>query len=185
MAEEYLKTLIDGSSKVIAYLKEELAAIHTGRASVNLISEVPVMAYGNKTPLKQIANITVTDPKSMAVQPWDKGNLVQIENALREASLGFGVVNSGDAIRVNIPELTEERRNEYVKIVKAKAEEAKVSVRNVRHDVWENIKKAKTASEISEDELYRRESEINKFVENQNKEIEEIVAAKEQELKEV
>lgn len=185
MAADFLKELEEGTKKALDFLADELSQIHTGRASVNLISEVLVMAYGVKSPLKQIANITVTDPRSMAVQPWDKGNLIQIENALRESNLGFGVVNSGDAIRVTIPELTEERRNEYIKLVKTKAEEAKVTIRNIRRDVWESVKKAKAATEISEDEMYRKENEINKYVEAQNKLIEETLQAKEKELKEV
>ncbi len=185
MAADFLKELEEGTKKALDFLTEELSQIHTGRASVNLISEVPVMAYGVKSPLKQIANITVTDPRSMAVQPWDKGNLVQIENALRESNLGFGVVNSGDVIRVSIPVLTEERRAEYIKLAKTKTEEAKVTIRNVRHDVWENVKKAKAAAEISEDEMYRKENEINKYVDTQNKAIDETLQSKEKELKEV
>lgn len=185
MDREYLKELEEGAKKALEYFENELANIHTGRASTNLVADVMIDAYGTKTPLKQVANITVTDPRSMAIQPWDKGNLVQIENALRESNLGFGVVNSGDAIRVNIPELTEERRNQYVKMTKEKAEEAKITIRNVRHDVWENVKKKKASGDISEDEMYRREEEINKFVESKNKQIESIFSAKEKELKEV
>ena len=185
MTGEYLKELSEGATRAISFLTDELSQIHTGRASVNLISEILVEAYGSKTPLKQVANITVTDPRSMAVQPWDKGNLIQIEAALREADLGFGIVNAGDVVRVNIPELTEERRNSYVKLAKEKAEDAKVSIRNARHEVWEQTKKAKTAGEISEDEMYRRETEINKLVEQKNKEIDEVFAKKETELKEV
>jgi ribosome recycling factor len=121
----------------------------------------------------------------MAVQPWDKGNLSQIESALRDSGLGFGVVNAGDMVRVNIPELTEERRNEYVKLAKEKAEEAKIAIRNARRDVAEKVKKAKTEGTISEDEMYRREEEINKLVENKNKEIDTILGEKEKELREV
>lgn len=185
MSSDYLQKLEEGAKRAINFLVEELATIHTGRASVNLVSDILVMAYGSKTPLKQIANITVTDPRSLAVQPWDKGNLIQIENAIRESNLGFSVVNTGDIIRVNIPQLTEERRNEYVKLAKAKAEEAKIMLRNVRHEIWEETKKAKVNSEISEDEMYFRENEINKLVESYNKEIEKILAEKERELREV
>lgn len=183
--EDYKKVLEDGAKKALEYLESELANIHTGRATTGLVSDIMVDAYGSKTPLKQVANITVTDPRSIAVQPWDKGNLIQIENALREANLSFGVVNTGDKIMVTIPHLTEERRNEYVKIAKEKAEEAKISIRNNRHEVVEANKKAKTAGEITEDEMYRREEEIQKFVEAKNKEIDEIFAGKEKELKEV
>lgn len=185
MDREYMKDLEEGSKKALEYYEQELANVHTGRASTNLVSDVVIDAYGVKSPIKQIANITVTDPRSLAIQPWDKGNLVQIENALRESNLGFGVVNSGDAVRVNIPELTEERRSQFVKLAKDKAEEAKITIRNSRHAVWEATKKAKTEGSISEDDMYRREEEINKFVDSQNKKIEEIFAAKEKELREV
>lgn len=185
MDRDYLKELEESAKKALEYYEQELSNIHTGRASTNLVSDVIVEAYGVKSPIKQIANITVTDSRSMAIQPWDKGNLVQIENALRESNLGFGVVNSGDAVRVNIPELTEERRNQFVKLAKDKAEEAKIAVRNARHAVWETTKKAKNEGSISEDEQYRREEEINKFVEAQNKRIDEIFSEKEKELREV
>lgn len=185
MTQEFLKPLEEGAKKAVDFLTGELANIHTGRASAGLVADVMVDAYGQKTPLKQIANITVTDPRSIAVQPWDKGNVIQIENALRDNELSLGVVNTGDMIRVSIPELTEERRNQFVKVAKEKAEEAKIAIRNIRHDVWETAKKAKVASEISEDEMYYREAEIQKFVEAKNKEIDQILEAKEKELKEV
>lgn len=185
MDSAYLKELEDNSKKAIEHFEQELANIHTGRASTNLVSEIVVDAYGVKSPIKQIANITVTDPRSLAIQPWDKGNLSQIESALRDSNLGFGVVNSGDAVRVNIPELNEERRGQFVKLAKDKAEETKITIRNARHSVWEATKKSKTEGSISEDEMYRREDEINKYVDSQNKKIEEVFAAKEKELREV
>jgi len=185
MDTDYKKELEEGIKKALDFFESELSNVHTGRATTGLVSDVTIDAYGTKGPLKQIANITVTDSHSIAIQPWDKGNLVQIESALRESNLGFGVVNSGDVIRVNIPELTEERRNEYVKIAKVRAEDAKVSIRNARQKVWEAVKNAKTRSEISEDEMYRREEEINKAIDSSNKKIEEIISAKEKELREV
>lgn len=183
--EGYLKELEEASKKATEYYESELSNIQTGRANANLVSDVLVDAYGSKQPLKQVATITVTDPRSIAVQPWDKGNLVQIESALRDNNLSLGIVNSGDMIRISIPELTEERRNQFVKVAKEKAEEAKIAIRSARHDLMEKTKKAKTAGEITEDEMYRREEEIQKFVERENKKIDEIFAAKEKELKEV
>lgn len=185
MENNYLKELEEGSKKALDFFESELANIHTGRASTNLVSDIMVEVYGTKTPLKQVANITVSDFRSLVIQPWDKGNMTQIENGLRDANLGFGIINSGDVVRVNIPELTEERRGEYVKMAKEKAEEAKIAIRNIRHDVWEKTKKEKTDGKITEDEIYRREEEINRFVENKNKEIESLFTAKEKELKEV
>lgn len=185
MQNDFLKPMSEGVEKAIEHLKTELSNIHTGRANVSLISDVLVDAYGTKQQLKQVANITITDPRSMAVQPWDKGNSVQIESALRDSGLGFGVVNAGDVIRVSIPVLTQERRDQYAKLAKEKAEEAKITVRNARQSVWDEAKKAKASSEISEDEMYYREGEIQKLVEVKNKEIDELLAAKERELAEV
>lgn len=182
---DYLNKLKEGADRAIEHLKNEMTNIRTGRAHVGLVSDVLVDVYGAKTPLKQVANITVTDAKSIQIQPWDKGNNSQIEAALRDGSLSLSVVNAGDAIHVNIPDLTEERRNEYKKLAKEKSEETKVTVRNVRQQVWDEAKKAKADGDISEDEMYHRESEIQKVVDEKNKEIESILSAKEAELSEV
>lgn len=185
MNDDYLKSLNEGTKKAVEHLKSEYSSVHTGRANTNLISEIIVNAYGQKMPLKQVANITVTDSRSMAVQPWDKGNLVPIEAALREGNLSLGIVNAGDVVRVNIPELTEERRNEYVRVARGTAEEAKITVRNIRQEAMDKVKRQKNSGEISEDGMYRAEAEIQKVVESANKEIDEIFSAKEKELKEV
>ncbi len=182
---DYLEKFKEGANKSLEYLRDELANLRTGRAHTGLVDDILVDVYGSKMPLKQIANIAVTDAKSLSIQPWDKGNLSQIESTLREGELSLSVVNSGDAIHVNIPDLTEERRNEYKKLAKEKAEEAKIAIRNFRQSVWEETKKAKTDGEISEDEMYRREEEIQKEVDKFNKEIEDILSAKEKELSEV
>lgn len=182
---DYIDKLKEGAKSAIEHLEGEFTNIRTGRAHVGLVSDVLVDVYGSKTPLKQVANITVSDAKSLTIQPWDKGNLVAIESALRAGDISLSIVNAGDAIHANVPDLTEERRNEYKKLAKEKAEEAKVSLRNSRRDVWDEVKKSKEAGEISEDDMYRREQEINKFVEDKNKEIEELYSAKEKELSEV
>ncbi len=183
--EDFLRELNDGALKAIDHLKSEYANIQTGRASTGLVSEILIDAYGAKTPLKQVANITVTDAKTLNIQPWDKENLNPIESALRNSDASLSVVNAGDVIHASVPDLTEERRNKYVKIAKEKAEEAKVSVRNSRGAIWDATKKAKTDGEISEDEMYRREKEINQFVEGKNKEIDSIYSDKEEELRQV
>jgi len=183
--EDYLEELKKGAEAAIEHYRGELSSIHTGRATTGLISDILVDAYGAKTPLKQVGNITVSDPRTLAVQPWDKGNLVQIESALRDSEMFFGIVNAGDKIIVSLSELTEEKRQQYIKLAKEKAEEVKVSIRNSRRDIWENVKKLKSDGKISEDEMYRREEEINKLVENKNKEIDSIFMGKERELKEV
>lgn len=182
---EYLVNLKDGTEKAVLHLQEELTNIRTGRAHAGLVSDVLVDVYGVKTPLKQVANIMVTDAKSIQIQPWDKGNINQIESALRDGDLSLSVVNAGDAIHVSVPDLTEERRDEYKKLAKEKAEEAKVSIRNTRQQVWDETKKSQKDGDISEDEMYLRESNIQKIVDEKNKEVEEVLAAKEKELSEV
>lgn len=183
--QEYLKELNRSADNAIDFLKNEYANIQTGRATTGLVSEIMVDVYGVKTPLKQVANITVSDAKTLTIQPWDKGNLNPIESALRSVGVSISVVNTGDVIHASVPDLTEERRNEYVKIAKEKAEEAKVSVRNARQQIWDETKKAKTDGDISEDEMYRREKDINSFVEEKNKEIDAVYKAKEEELRQV
>lgn len=182
---DYMSKLVQGAASTLEHLQAEFTNIRTGRAHVGLVSDILIDVYGSKTPLKQVANITVSDAKSLTIQPWDKGNLVQIESALRSGDISLSIVNTGEAIHANVPDLTEERRNEYKKLAKEKAEDAKVSIRNSRREIWEETQKAKAAGEISEDDMYRREQEINKFVEENNKEIDNLLTAKDKELSEV
>lgn len=182
---DYMSKLTEGAKSALEYLNSEFTNIRTGRAHVGLVSDVLIDVYGSKMPLKQVANITVSDAKSLTIQPWDKGTLMPIESALRSGDFSLSIVNTGDAIHANVPDLTEERRNEYKKLAKEKTEDAKVSLRNARRDVWDEAKRAKEAGEISEDDMYRREQEINKFIEDKNKELDALYAAKERELSEV
>jgi ribosome recycling factor len=185
MLENYIKELSPKLDKSIEFLESELASIHTGRASVSLVDDVMVDAYGSKQALKQVANITIPEARQIAIQPWDKGIVNQIEAALRDSELGFNPINTGDMIRINLPELTEERRREFVKLAKEKAEEARVGIRTSRGEVWNAIKKAKTDGEISEDDMYHGEAEIQKLIDSYNKKVEEILSRKEKELLEV
>lgn len=182
---DYMQKLKDGAKSATDYLMAEFTNIRTGRAHVGMVSDILVDVYGSKMPLKQVANITVSDAKSLTIQPWDKANLVQIESALRNGEVSLSIVNTGDAVHANVPDLTEDRRNEYKKLAKEKAEEAKISIRNARREIWEETQTAKTNGEISEDDMYRREQEINKYVEEKNKEIDNLLAGKEKELSEV
>lgn len=185
MLDGYVKELTPKLDKSVEFLQDELSNIHTGRASVSLVDETMVDVYGTKQPLKAIANITIPEARQILIQPWDKGVVSQIESALREGSLGFNPINTGDVIRINLPELTQERRQEFVKIAKEKAEESRVSIRTARGEVWNAIKKAKTDGDISEDDMYRGEAEIQKLVDSYNQKVEEILSSKEKELLEV
>lgn len=185
MIDTTLKEMTPKLEKAVTFLHDELASIHTGRASVSLVDSIMVTAYGSKQLLKQVASITIPEPRQILIQPWDRSIVGQIESAIRESDLGFGPVNTGDAIRINIPELTEERRKEFVKAAKERAEEAKISVRNARSEAWNAVKKAKNDGEIGEDDMYRGEERIQAEVDKTNKAIDEILEKKEKELMEI
>ncbi len=182
MIEELIKGAEPRFQKTIEILEEELGTIHTGRASVSLVDDIMVDVYGAKNPIKAVATITIPEPRSILIQPWDKSNLAQIETAIRDSDLKLNPVNTGENLRINLPELTEERRKEFVKIARDKAENARISVRNVRGDVLNQIKKSKTDSQIGEDDMYRGEEDLQKIVDKYNKKIEEILANKESDL---
>lgn len=185
MLEGYVKELAPKLDKSIEFLQDELNNIHTGRANVSLVDDLLVDVYGVKQPIKAVANITIPEARQILIQPWDKGVVSQIESAVRESSLGFNPINTGDVIRINLPELTEERRLEFVKIAKEKTEEARVGIRTTRSEVWNAIKKAKTDGKISEDDMYHGEADIQKLVDTYNKKVEDMFSAKEKELLEV
>jgi len=185
MVNDIIKELPAKLDKSIEFLVSELSNIHTGRASVSMVDDILVNAYGSKQQLKQVANITIPEARQILIQPWDKGVVGQIESAIRDSDMGFNPVNTGDVIRINIPELTQDRRRDYVKIAKEKAEEARVGIRNARAEAWNIIKKAKADSEISEDDMYHGEAEIQKLVDTYNGKVEETLSHKEKELLEV
>lgn len=169
--------------KAIEFLGKEFSALQTGRASTALIEDIEVESYGQKGPLKHVANISVPGPQEIMIDPWDKSQLSIIEKVIRDKQeLGLNPVNSGSAIRINIPPLTEERRKEIVKIVHQKAENAKVAIRQARHTAHDIIKKEQKEGEISEDDLKTFEKELQKFVDEANKEIEEHAKKKEKEV---
>jgi ribosome recycling factor len=180
--EDLLKEATPRFIKAVEFLEAELSNIHTGRASANLVDSILVDAYGSKQAIKQIANISIPEPRQILIQPWDKVMVGSIETAIRESNLGFSPVNTGDMVRVTIPELTEDRRKEFIKQAKEKAEEARVSIRTARSETWNAIKKAKTDGEIGEDEMYRGEHRIQEEVDKYNKQIEELLDVKEKEL---
>lgn len=169
-------------AKTIKFLEDELASLHTGRASSSLVEDISVEAYGTETPLKGLANISTPDPKTINLQPWDKSALSSIEKAIRESNLNLSAVNTGELIRVTLPELTQERRQEFVKIAREKAEEARVSIRNHRHEMLEKIKRAKGEKEISEDEAEAKEKDLQKKIDEYNKKVDEILSRKEKGL---
>ncbi len=171
--------------KSVEMFKVELSKIRTGRASLALLDGIMVDAYGSSMPLNQVGTLTIPESRLIAIQPWDPQLLPVIEKALLKASIGLTPVNDGKIIRLNIPQLTEERRKELVKQVKKTAEEFRVAVRNSRRDAIDALKKQKQDKEISEDEMFKLQDEAQAETDNHVKMIDDITASKEKEVMEV
>jgi len=172
--------------KAVDSVRREFAKIRTGKATVSLLDGVRVEYYGSTVPLKQVANISVPEARLLVVQPWDKKVLGDVEKAIMQADLGLNPSNDGNLIRVPIPPLTEERRKELVRHVHKLAEEGRIAVRNVRRDVNEALKQKQQAGEISEDEFHRAHDKTVQDLTDENiREIDQALAAKEKELLEV
>lgn len=175
----------DRMHKAILHLKEEMGSIRTGRASPALLSRITVDYYGATVPLQQLASITVPEPRTLMVQPFDKNSIQSVEKALQSSDLGITPSNDGQVIRLNIPQLTEERRKELIRVVHGRAEEGRVAVRNVRRHHKDELEKLEKDRAISEDDLKRAERDLQKLTDQFISEVDEILVHKEQELKEI
>lgn len=180
--------VLDESSKkmdkaVNAY-ERELTRVRTGRATPALLDGIMVDYYGSRMPINQVASISVPESRQLVIQAWDQNVLPEIEKAILKSELGLTPNNDGKVVRVSIPSLTEERRKELVKLVNKMAEEARVAVRNVRRDHMERLKKMKKDKEISEDEMYRLQDELQKITDDHIETIDKIRADKEKEIME-
>ncbi len=170
--------------KAIEHLKKELAAIRTGRATPALLDRITVDYYGGQTPLNQLATIGVPEPRMLVIQPWDKSALAEIERAIMKSDLGINPVNDGAVIRLVLPQPTHERRLELVKLVRKKAEEGRVAVRNIRRDTNDDLKSRQKKDGVSEDELKRLQEEVQKLTDKYIKEVDNVLALKEKEVME-
>lgn len=168
--------------KTVQSLKQDLGSLRAGRATPALLDKVFVEYYGAATPINQLANVSAPEPRLLVIQPWDKTALPNIEKALQKSDLGITPNNDGNVIRINLPALTEERRAELVKVAKKFGEEAKVSVRNIRRDANDEIKKMEKAGDLSEDEGRRHQEDIQKLTDQYVKQIDETVLNKEQDI---
>jgi ribosome recycling factor len=166
-------------------LRSELGKVRTGKATTALLDGVKVEFYGNMTPLSQVGNVSVLDAHTLSITPWDKTVVPAVERAIMEANLGFNPVSDGTNIRVPVPPLTEERRRDFVKIVKKFGEESKVAVRNIRRDANEHLKRLQKDKKISEDQLKEGEDKIQKITDDHVKFIEDTLKHKEKEIMEV
>ena len=171
--------------KSIDALKTELMKLRTGRANAGLLEPVRVEAYGSTSPLNAVAAISVPEPRMITVSVWDKGMVVSVEKAIRAAGLGLNPIVDGQTLRIPIPPLTEERRRDLVKLAGKYAEQQKIAVRNVRRDANDDLKKAEKASEISQDEQKKMETEVQKDTDAAIKRIDEALKAKEVEIMQV
>ena len=168
--------------KAVEAIESELAKIRTGKASPAILDAIRVEYYGNNVPIKQVASISVPEPRLIVIQPWEKKMLSEIEKAIMKSDLGLNPVNDGTVIRVPFPPLTEERRKDLVKLVHKLGEEGRVAVRNIRRDANEKLKKAEKNHEISEDDLHRGQKEIQELTDEYIGKIDKIIQAKEKEI---
>lgn len=175
----------DKMGKVISALQRELATLRAGRATPALLDRIEVDYYGVMTPLNQLAGVTAPESRLLVIQPWDKQTLGDIEKAIMKSDLGLMPNNDGSVIRLPIPQLTEERRKELVKLVRKKTEESKVGIRNARRDANDGIKQLEKSNDISEDERRRSQDEIQELTDQKILEIDAVMTVKEQEMMEV
>ncbi|RNB77398.1 ribosome recycling factor [Brevibacillus panacihumi] len=185
MPQSVIKEMEDRMNKAIASLKKDLASLRAGRANPAMLDRVVVDYYGTPTPISQLANISVPEPRMLTIQPWDKSALKDIDRALQQSDLGISPSNDGVIIRLVIPPLTEERRKELVKLAGKSGEESKVAIRNIRRDANDEIKKLEKAAAISEDESRRHQESIQKTTDKFIAEVDKIVKDKEKDILEV
>jgi ribosome recycling factor len=185
MLKEIEKNIQDKMEKTISVLKNELSTLKAGRANPTILDRITVDYYGSPTPLNQLANIAAPEPRVLTISPWDPKEITNIEKAIQKSDLGINPSNDGKIIRLVIPQLTEERRKELVKVVKKLGEEAKIAIRNIRRDANDQLKKLKKDGKITEDELKKSEEEIQKITDKYIKEADKAVEVKEKEIMEV
>ena len=185
MIQELRKRTNDRMQGAIDALKKEFAAVRTGRASLGLLDGIIVDYYGTPTPVQQLASLSIPESRQIAIQPWEQRLIPEIEKAIMKSDLGLTPMNDGKIIRINIPILTEERRKQLVKIVKKRAEESKIGVRNIRRDSNEELKKLEKDEHISEDDVKKEHDEIQKITDSFVKKIDELLVHKENEIMEV
>ncbi len=185
MPKPDLKTYKDRMDKAVLALKEEFQGLRTGRANAGLIEPVMVEAYGSMTPITSVAAISVPEPRMITVSVWDKGTVIAVDKAIRNAGLGLNPIVDGQTLRVPIPPLTEDRRKDLAKLAGKYAEQQKVAVRNVRRDALEDLKKAEKAGDMSQDEQKRADKDVQGFTDDAVKRIDEALRTKEQEIMQV
>ena len=185
MIDDLIQDAVRRMDKSVETAQHEFNTVRTGRASAALLDRIDIDYYGQRTPLKQLATINVPDPRTLTIQPFDPSSLKNIERALQESELGLTPSNDGKIIRLPIPQLTEERRKELVKVVRNLAEEGRVAVRNVRRDVMHHLKELAHSGEVGDDDERRAEERVQKLTDEHVTKIDELLKRKEAEIMEV
>ena len=182
MLKEEYKVYEDKMRKSIDSVAADFASVRAGRANASVLDRIMVDYYGSPTPIQQIAAISSPDARTLLISPWDKTAVKGIEKAIQESDLGINPQNDGASIRLNFPQLTEERRKELVKQIRKYAEAGKVAIRNIRRDAMEAFKKKEKSSEITEDDLKQAEKDLQKLTDDSCKKLDDLLAKKEKEL---
>lgn len=177
-----ISSAVEDFKKAISHLKEEYSRLQAGRASAALVEGIKVDVYGSMMPLKGVATITIPDARTIQIQPWDKSNLVPIEKAIVGVGLGFNPTNDGHVVRIVIPQLTEERRKDLVKVIKKLAEDARIAIRNARQTAHNAFKELEKKSEITEDDYFVADKDLQKQVDEFNKKVADLAESKEKDV---
>jgi ribosome recycling factor len=185
MIDDLLQDAEERMDKSVAAARGELNGVRTGRASATLLDRIQIDYYGQQTPLRQLATINVPESRMLTIQPFDPNSLKQIEKAIQESDLGLTPSNDGKLIRLPIPQLTEERRKELVRVVRQIAEDGRVAVRNIRRDAIHHMKELSSKGEVGKDDEHRAEEQVQKLTEGHTHSIDELLKTKEQEIMEV
>jgi ribosome recycling factor len=185
MLDDVHKELVSSIAKAHDVLKRDLAKLRAGRANTNLLEGIRVDYYGTMTPLAQMANIAVPEPRLLTVKPWDKTAMKSVEKALRESDMGLNPMTDGDLIRIPLPPLTEERRKEFAKIARKYGEECKVSIRKARHEALDMLKEIDDGGDASTDDVDRAKKKVEETVAESGKTVDTIIGQKEKDIMEV
>lgn len=182
MIQDIINQHKDQFNKVMEHFHHELSSVRTGRANPALLATVMVESYGTKVPLNQVANVTVSDAKTLTISPWDKSQLGEIEKGIQAANLGFNPSNDGIVVRVILPPLTEDRRKEMVKLVGQIAEQARIGIRQVREEIIKAVKKSETDGVSTKDDVSAAQKKVQEIIDDYNKQVKEVAEDKEKEL---
>jgi ribosome recycling factor len=185
MIDALLEDARERMGKSLEAASHEFATVRTGRASPSLLDRISVEYYGAATPLKQMATISAPEARLITVQPYDKSSIKSIEKAINESDVGLNPSNDGNVVRLLVPELTEERRKDLVKVVRHLAEEGRIAIRNVRRDVMQDLREMKAEGEVSSDDEHRAEVELQKLTDQRVTELDHLLKAKEEEILDV